>query len=46
MNRFVFAIVHFIFSSFIEYQYKDGCDKSFYMTKCMYDYSPVDFMYP
>lgn len=30
----------------LEYQYKDVCDKSFYLTKCMYEFSPADFMYP
>lgn len=26
--------------------YKDPCDKMYYSTKCMYDYSPKDFLYP
>lgn len=26
--------------------YKDGCDRVFYTTKCMYEFSPERFMFP
>lgn len=31
--------------SFSEKGYKDPCDKMYYSTKCMYDFSPKDFLY-
>lgn len=30
----------------IEKGYKDPCDKLYFATKCMYDFSPKDFLYP
>ncbi|XP_055321034.1 general odorant-binding protein lush-like [Sitodiplosis mosellana] len=30
----------------VQKNYKDPCDKSYYSTKCMYDFSPKDFLYP
>jgi hypothetical protein len=32
--------------NFPDKQYKDGCDKIYYSTKCMYDFDPSAFVFP
>lgn len=39
----VVGIIIFFFS---EFGYKDPCDRTFYSTKCVYDYDPGQFMFP
>lgn len=30
----------------IEFNYKDPCDRTYYSTKCIFDYNPPLFMFP
>lgn len=32
--------------SFINSKTKDACERTFYSTKCMYDFDPANFLYP
>ena len=30
----------------VQTRYKEACDRTFYTTKCMYDFNPEKFMFP